>query len=57
MQTINDINLTDVNIGIFLKIEDCEGGSSCIRVNTVCWAIQQTEFPIISLILSEEHET
>jgi hypothetical protein len=30
-----------VNIGIFLKIEDCEGGvvlyagSSCIRVNTV----------------------
>jgi hypothetical protein len=24
-----------VNIGIFLKIEDCEGGLSFIRVNTV----------------------
>jgi hypothetical protein len=24
-----------VNIGIFLKIEDCEGGSSFIRVNTI----------------------
>jgi hypothetical protein len=30
-------NLTNVNIGIFLKTEDCEGGggSSFIRVNTV----------------------
>jgi hypothetical protein len=27
--------VTNVNIGIFLKIEVCEGGSSFIRVNTV----------------------
>jgi hypothetical protein len=26
MQTMSDKNLTYVNIGIFLKIEDCEGG-------------------------------
>jgi hypothetical protein len=32
---MSDKNLTNVNIGIFLKIEDREGGSSCIRVNTV----------------------
>jgi hypothetical protein len=42
MQTTSDIkNLTNVNIGIFQKIEDCEGGvilyagSSFIRVNTI----------------------
>jgi hypothetical protein len=28
MQTMSDKKLTDVNIGIFLKIEDCEGGGS-----------------------------
>jgi hypothetical protein len=38
---MSDKNLTNVNIGIFQKIEDCEGGvvfyagSSFIRVNTV----------------------
>jgi hypothetical protein len=35
MQAVSDKNLTNVNIGIFLKIEICEGGSSFIRVNTV----------------------
>jgi hypothetical protein len=35
MQTMSDKNLTNVNIGIFLKIEDFEGGLSFIRVNMV----------------------
>jgi hypothetical protein len=28
MQTVSDKNLTNVNIGIFLKVADCEGGLS-----------------------------
>jgi hypothetical protein len=31
MQTMSDKNLTNVNIGIFLKIEGCEGGSSYMQ--------------------------
>jgi hypothetical protein len=32
MQTMSDKNLTNVNIGIFLKTEDCEGGRLICRV-------------------------
>jgi hypothetical protein len=28
-------NLANVTVGIFLKIKECEGGSSYIRVNTL----------------------
>jgi len=40
MQTQGDKNLTNVNTGIFLKIENCAGGHIICRLNLIFRSIQ-----------------